>query len=133
MSRRIVTEKWNTSDTRPLDNWADKVTKSIPADVVAGWVGVTGLLAARPSNITLLWILFVVFVAITIAWTWRQTQEGDKPVAKVQIAISTFAFVFWAFAFGAPFNSLPFYQPELGAALLIVFSLITAVIPVKQR
>ncbi len=80
MSRRIITEKLDASDTRPKDDWFDKVTKSIAADVVAGWVGITTLLGAKASNTTLLWVLFVIFIPITAAWTWRQTQEGDKPV-----------------------------------------------------
>src|SRR5439155_4230990 len=52
-----------------IDTYFDKVVKFIPADIVAAWVAVTGLVASAPDipRETILWIAFAIGLILT-AW-----------------------------------------------------------------
>ncbi len=127
MSRRVITMQ-NQSLERAdrVDTYIDKVVKYIPADIVAAWVAVTGIVKGAGAGVNpnmTLWIAFVTGVAITFAWTWKQTSKEGLPPAWKQIIISTFAFVVWVVALGGP----PFeINTTIGAILLIGFTLIAA-------
>jgi hypothetical protein len=130
MSRRIITSQLHAAGaTVPIDGYFDKLLKYIPADINAGWVAVTGLLAglAKPNN-TLLWVLFFVFIVLTAAWTYKQTQQQGLPSATKQIIISTLAFVVWIFALGGPFALMGWYNPVFGAILLVIYTLVVPLI-----
>lgn len=126
MGRRIVTKEKQKAGAAPsVDTYFDKLIKYIPADIVAAWTAVTGLIAGMAQNTqsTLLWITFVVGALLAAAWTWRQTSESNKPPATTQIIISTVAFIIWVFALGGPFETLSWYSPTYGSLLLIGFTL----------
>ena len=131
MSRRIVTTPAKgLGAARPVDTYFDKVVKNIPADIVAAWVTVTGLISAA-SDVpvaTVLWIAFVFGMVLTFFWTLRQTREPGQPPAYTQSAIAAGAFVVWVMALGGPFATLAFYRPLYGSLLLIAYSLAVAVI-----
>jgi hypothetical protein len=131
MSRRIVTSKLDAvAGGANLDGYFDKVVKYIPADVIAAWTAVTGLISSATgvSSATLLWIAFVVGIVVTAAWTIRQTTIPKLPLAITQTAISTGAFIIWVAALGGPFNSLGFWNPAYGSLLLIAYTLLVALI-----
>jgi hypothetical protein len=111
---------------RPPDTYFDKVVRYVPADIVAAWVAITGLIksAANVPVNTVLWICFVVGVLLTAAWTWKQTNEMGKPAAAKQIVVSTIAFGVWVFALGAPFDTLDWYRPLYASLLLIGYTLV---------
>ncbi len=138
MGRRIIspytlegmkgTESTETPVLR-VDGYFDRIIKSIPGDIVAGWTAVLGLFGATPgvvagiSTTNILWILWALLTVITFFWTYRQTRLPGAQPAWTQVFISTFAFVVWVLALGAPFNTLGFYDSRLAAAVLIVFTL----------
>ena len=126
MSRRIQTLQLNAAGAgQAPDTYFDKVVKYIPADIVAAWVAVVGLVKSAtdvPSG-TIMWIAFVAGVLLTAAWTWKQTHQSGQPPAVMQIVISTVAFIVWVFALGTPFSELAFYNPLYGSLLLIAFTL----------
>ncbi len=131
MSRRIVTTPAKgLGAARPVDTYFDKVVKNIPADIVAAWVTVTGLISAA-SDVpvaTVLWIAFAFGLVLTFFWTLRQTREAGQPPAYTQSAIAAGAFAVWVLALGGPFATLAFYRPLYGSLLLIAYSLVVAVI-----
>lgn len=130
MNRRIRTVAYQAPGAPAADTYFDKVVKYIPADIVAAWVAVNGLIqsASGAPNTALLWVAFVVGVILTAAWTWKQTSAPNKPPAITQIVISTVAFIVWVFAMGGPFQSLGFYQPLYGSLLLILYTLVVGLI-----
>ena len=105
MTRRVQTTQLQAAGGAPaLDTYFDKVLKYIPADIVAAWVAVSGLVksaASVPAN-TVLWICFLIGVLLTAVWTWKQTNVAGQPTAVKQIIVSTIAFGVWVFALGAP-------------------------------
>ncbi len=129
MTRRIVTERLDAGGGVPVDEYSDKLIKNIPADIVAAWIAVTGLIAGDPdAPKTVLWIAFALGVVLTAVWTWRQTTAPNKPTATTQIAISTGSFMVWVFALGGPFTGLNFYRPLYGSLLLILYTLIVPLV-----
>jgi hypothetical protein len=133
MSRRIVTAQTQSTAAaaQPLDSYFDRVIKYIPADVVAAWVTVRGLVigAAGVPTQTVLWIAFAFLLLFTAYWTYRNTHEPGKPPATTQIIVATVAFAVWVIALGNPpvtWNAL------YGSLLLIAFTLVSGVIVPKQ-
>ena len=128
MSRRIQTAQLQAAGpgAPSIDTYFDKVVKYIPADIVAAWVAVTGLIksAGGVNPATVLWICFIVGAVLTAAWTWKQTQSPGQSAAIKQIIISTIAFSVWVFALGAPFDALAWYQPLYASLLLIGYTLV---------
>lgn len=125
MNRRIQTLQLQAAGGgQAPDTYFDKVIKYIPADVVAAWVTVNGIVKAAtgvPAK-TIMWIAFVIGLIITALWTWKQTTAPRQPTAVKQIAISTIAFGIWVVALGTPpFDSL---RPLYGSLLLILYTLI---------
>jgi hypothetical protein len=135
MGRRIVTRQLQSGTSKEaVDGYQDRLLKYIPADVNAAWLALTGIVksAATIPQTTVLWILFFILLILTAIWTWKETSQPNKPIATTQIAISTGAFLVWAFALGEPFDSLSFYQPVYGSILLILYTTIVAKIIPKE-
>jgi hypothetical protein len=133
MSRRIVTAQTQAAGAaaQPLDSFFDRVIKYIPADVVAAWVTIRGLVigATNVPKETVLWIAFTFLLLFTAFWTYRNTKEPGKPTATTQIVVATVAFAVWVIALGNPpvtWNAL------YGSLLLIAFTLLSGVIVPKQ-
>lgn len=127
MSRRIVSQQLQAAGgEKAPDVYFDKVIKYIPADVVAAWIAVSAMVKAASgiSIPTVMWVSFIAGLAITAAWTWKQTKEPGLPTAIKQIVISTLAFSVWVFALGTPFDSLEFYHPLYASLLLIGYTLV---------
>lgn len=127
MTRRVQTVAFHAAGAAPaIDTYFDRVVKYIPGDIVAAWVTVSGLVKAAGNGVPqgkTLWLCFVVGVVLTAAWTWKQTSVTGLPAAAKQIAVSTIAFCVWAFALGAPFDTLSWYHPLYPSLLLIGYTL----------
>ncbi len=137
MGRRIVTSQLQSlsgGTPPPVDTYFDKLIKYIPADLIAAWTAVTGLIAGatKEPQAILLWGAFIVGIILTAAWTWRQTTVPQKPPAITQIIISALAFIVWVFALGGPFAKMGWYSPLYGSLLLIAFTLIVPLINPKE-
>lgn len=109
------------------DDFNARVMKYIPAEVVAVYVFVQGLISqsnGTGANMTLLWIVFGVVLVLTPLYLWRVQHVGKA----VQLLISTVAFAVWVFSLGGPFASLSWYQAIYGAVLLPLFTFAVGVI-----
>ena len=132
MSRRIRTIALQSASGQETDTFFDRVIKYIPADVVGGWVAVTGIAKSNAGSSTILWAAFVFGLVITAIWTYMQTREAGKPSAVTQIVIATAAFVVWVAALGDPFSSLAGYRQYYGSLLLIGFTLAVGLVVPKE-
>ncbi len=108
------------------DTYVDRLFKYIPAELVAGYIFVTGVLKqlTDAGEIRILqWLLFLVFCGLTPLYLWR-----IQKVKKVQQhLISTLSFIVWVFALGGPFSLYGWYNPVYGQILLPVFTLVVAI------
>jgi hypothetical protein len=130
VTRRIVTVRpQSTAGGPPPDNYAARIVKYVPADIVAAWLALVALLSpGGTAHRGLLWALFAVLLLLTPIWTVRVTRQEGRSPARIQAAVTTAAFVVWVFATGAPFAWLDFYDPAYGGAAIVVFTLGTGLI-----
>ncbi len=109
------------------DGYFDRLFKYIPAELVAGYIFVLGVVnkLSDASEIRIFqWLLFIIFCILTPLYL-RRVQK----VLKVQQQIiSVLSFIVWVFALGGPFTLYAWYDPVYGAILLPVFTLIVAII-----
>ena len=116
-----------------FDSYFDKAVQYIPADIVAAWVAVTGLVSSARDvpRQAILWVAFGIGLALTALWTWKQAAAPGRRPPVTQAIISTGAFAVWVFALGGPFQHVP-GQPVYGSLLLILYTLVVALIDPKE-
>lgn len=109
------------------DNWVGRVIKEIPADVIAVYLAVAGIIksinnASVQNNFH--WVVFFLLLVMTPLYQWRV-----KKITKwLQIGLSTVAFLVWVFSIGGPFTQFTWYTPVLGTLILPVYTLLLAII-----
>jgi len=109
------------------DGYFDRLFKYIPAELVAGYIFVLGVVnqLSDAGEVGLFqWLLFIIFCILTPLYLWRV----QKVLKIQQHIISVLSFIIWVFAVGGPFALCAWYDPVYGAILLPVFTLIAAII-----
>jgi len=134
MSRRIITTQFQGAGNASVDTFLDRVVKYIPADIIAAWTSITGLIssAANVPGQRILWIVFAVGLIVTPLWILKLTAKPDQAPAKTQAIVGTGAFAVWVFALGGPFANLHFYRSLYGSLILIFYTLIVALIEPQE-
>ena len=106
------------------DDYLTKVVKYIPAEIVAVFVTLDGVLKADATVPAFLyWLVFIALLTFVPLYTWKATKEKNLPPAYAQIVISTASFAIWVFALGGPFGFMDWYKPIYGSIALILFTL----------
>lgn len=103
------------------DAYKDRLLKLIPAEVVAVYLALQGILATADGTSRasiLLWVISAILLVSTPSYLWRISGVRKRS----QLALSTAAFVVWVFALGGPFETLSWYEPLYGALLLPLFT-----------
>ena len=119
-----------------IDVFFGRLVQYIPADVVAGYVVVSGFISEPPKPYTPGWITAGVFLAITpvlvivgyLVAVRKQGAARKFPAFRID---ATIAYVTWVFALpGSPFRNLGSYGSwARPLALVAVTVLLTAVSP----
>ena len=123
MTRRIITRSLQSRTGEPVDGYATRIVKYIPADVVAAWIAVSGLFHGTDTRtVVTLWCVFAILLLLTPLWTLRVTMVPNRKPAATQAAVSTASFAVWVFATGVPFSHYSFYTSALGSAVLVLFT-----------
>ena len=109
-------------------SYLEKVAKLVPSEIVAGYITALGFITAADSVI--LWVVFAVCLFLTPAYLYYQSDE-DKPKI-IHLIVSTFAFMFWAYAISGAKLVPAIYQPSYGSIALILFTLVSGIIPLRK-
>jgi hypothetical protein len=122
-----------------VDDYATRIVKYVPAEVVAFYLAADKLFAQAPAltgaNLAeifvaknLYWFSVAVFVLGLIGtplYLWRQAGPGDP--WQVHAGVSTVAFVIWAYAVqGGIF--VPIYSAAIAGLLVLVFTFVSGFI-----
>ncbi len=110
------------------DDYATKLLKLIPAEVVAVFLTVDGIIHAA-DNVPrgVYWGIFVLLAVATYFYIERSTRTPDLPARPGQSILSAISFCVWVFAIGGPFTypERPHWDlPVYGALLLPVYTFI---------
>jgi hypothetical protein len=104
-----------------VDGYTDRLLKYIPAESVALYLTLQGIVLSSveaQALTTWLWFAFVIGCIGTPLYLWRIQQVSKR----IQLAVSTAAFGVWVFALGGAFASLSLYEPFLGSVVLVIFT-----------
>ena len=105
------------------DEYRDRLIKYIPADVVAIYLTLTGLVKLLPSKAPVQavgWGLFTLILLISVPW--------QRKIVKItkwkQVLIGSVAFVIWAISLGDPFASAwqSWYYPAYGTMAVALYT-----------
>ncbi len=115
--------------------YLEKVAKLIPGEVLAAYLTMIGLatgindISENTQNI-ILWCIFSIGAVFTPIYL-NYMADQDKPKA-VHLILSTVAFVVWAYQVTG--DKLPiWYNANVASIALILFTLISGVIPLKKN
>ena len=105
------------------DGYLDRLLKLIPAETVAVYLFVGGVLQTalkdQPSALSLwLWIVFGVIGVGNILYLKKAGQVTDA----LQYVLLTVAYAVWIFTVGGPFATTGWYQPFMGSVILGLFT-----------
>jgi hypothetical protein len=113
--------------SKDTDSYFEKLIRYIPADIVAGYVALDGVLKeGGNSPLWLTWAVFAALLALTPLYVcYVKTQPPGIVSSKTFYWFaSTFAFAVWVFALGGPFAAtFAWYKPVYGSVLLILTTL----------
>ncbi|MCC7529764.1 MAG: hypothetical protein IT342_14670 [Candidatus Melainabacteria bacterium] len=117
------------------ESYFEKLLKLIPADIVAGWTALQGIIIDQAGNSpTIQWIVFGVLAVLTPLYVcYLKTEPPGFAANKLFHCFSSlFAFTVWVFALGGPFMAQwpTWYQPFYGSIALI---LTTLILPVLEK
>lgn len=119
-------------DSKATDSYFEKLLKYIPADIVAGYVAIAGILTEHNNQpLWLTWSVFGILLALTPLYVcYKKTEPPGFSWSKTfHWVTSCIAFTAWVFALGGPFAAtFSWYQPYLGSVVLILTTLIIPVL-----
>lgn len=122
------------ADTKATDSYFEKLIKYIPADIVAAWLAIDGVLKDQAStNLWLIWTVFGFLVFLTPFYVvlMKTDPPGFRAAKTWHWIASTLAFVVFVFALGGPFAlTFPWYKSLYGTIVLI---LTTLILPLMER
>jgi hypothetical protein len=133
MGRRIVTQANEAAVAgggAEVDGYLERVIKYIPTEIVAAWVPVKNIVVASlgGSSTAVLWVCFVVGLALTGGYIYTRTLRQNLPPAWLQIGLSMVAFVVWVWALGAPFTAIVPNSEMYASLMLILFTLVVGLV-----
>src|SRR5215203_3218966 len=119
--RRQEEESTRAALSQRVDDYTNRLLKYIPAESVALYLTLQGIVLSSVEGQALntwLWVAFVIGIIGTPLYLWRIQQVSKR----IQLAVSTAAFGVWVFALGGAFAALSWYEPFLGSVMLVVFT-----------
>ena len=124
-------ESENTQNTTL--KYLEKVSKLVPSEIVAGYIALVGLVPNIHFEGVKPWIylgIFVVCLFLTPVYLNLQAESG-KP-KRNHLFISSIAFIVWAYTISGNFIIPQYYDSAIASIVLILFSLISGVIPLDR-
>lgn len=108
----------------PGDDYAKRLLKMIPAEVVAGYLAGTGVIEGRPQEWLLGWTIFCFGATIVVrAWGTADPQANKGP-DWLHVFVSAVAFAIWVYAIGGVFATYGLYDGGLATLMMIAWTLI---------
>jgi hypothetical protein len=100
------------------NDYYNRLVKMIPAEVIAFYLALDGIVANMNNSATLLWVVF----GIAVAGTWLYIYKANNVTKFVQQILTVFSFVLWVFVIGGPFKNLTWYDENYGKLLVTIYT-----------
>jgi|GEM_PF-5201978 len=124
-------DTYKSEQDEPQVNVLEKVTKLIPTEVLTAWIAIFGLLQQSPKDLSeLKWGAYVICLLMTPVYLFLS--EKNKKGIGLHLVTSSLAFVVWSYSIsGALLLPAEYYDGTAASVSLILFSLVSAVLPIK--
>lgn len=113
----------------PLQEYLGRVIKLIPAEVVALYTSVRGVIegataADASARAALLWlpIIGVLLVIFVRAWGTRDASKAWSTVQWIAVIVAAISFIVWVIALGHPIWGVPLLAAWIGSVALFVWA-----------
>ncbi len=128
-------EKKAPKETNTAKNYLTKVSSIVPAEIIAGYLAMVGFLEKNSDNSIvinqgLLKGIFLFCLILTPIYFYFQAIKNKPKI--IHILLSTIAFAVWAFVTSGDNYDVTFYNAEIASVILVGFSLISGLIPMKK-
>jgi hypothetical protein len=141
---RVITARDVVQQQRTLapvaeDSPLSKIVKYIPAEMVALYTALRGIIITDPSidattNCTAYKIIFLSVLILTPFYMYISTREQNKETPWFHVVIATVSFCIWVYSFGDIFQwcwiIFGTYSSKYGAIVLLIF---TAAVPALEK
>lgn len=111
-------------------DYLEKVSKLVPSEVLALWLGLVGFIPAVqlsiPKSCLYAGVFFLCLILTPIYLS--AMADKDKPKA-VHLVVSTIAFPVWAYSVSGASVIPKEYSPALAGMLILIFTAISGLIP----
>ena len=127
LDRNIVIKKhlskgenldFDKNDEDQGDNYYNRLVKLIPAEVIAFYLSLDGIVSNMPNKNVLLWIVFL----ISILGTWLYIKRVSNINRLIQQLLTVLSFIVWVFVIGGPFQQYSWYDVNYGKILVTVYT-----------
>jgi hypothetical protein len=111
------------SDQVTPDDYKDRLLKHIPAEAVAVYLTLDGIIRSSAEGNQLevaLWIAFGLGLVGTPLYLWRLQGVARS----LQLVVSTLSFAIWVFALGGPYAQYNWYEPWIASVVLVGFTFV---------
>jgi len=108
------------SDETP-DNYLNRLIKYIPAEIIAVYSLIEGILKSNKSNpniANIYWWVFAILFIMTPIYLFK----AQKVKSILHLIISSFSYAVWVSALGGPFVYLDNYDPMYPAILMPLYT-----------
>jgi hypothetical protein len=113
--------------------YLEKIAKLIPSEIIAGYVGLVGLVPLVQNQQARPWIYLIVFaLCIVLTPLYLRFQANKSKPYRIHMLVSTIAFAVWAYSISGAAIVPGFHDPAIASMLLIAFTLISGAIPLKR-
>lgn len=123
------------TDPNNANKFLDKVSSIVPAEIIAGYIAMVGFMdkpvdSVVVENQILLWGIFIFCALLTPIYFYIQAEKNKPKV--IHIILSTIAFAVWAYVTSGEKFDVSFYKAETASIILVAFSLVSGLIPLKR-
>ncbi len=112
-----------------------KVSSIVPSEIIAGYLAMIGFLEKNQDSSLvlhqgLLKGIFIFCLILTPIYFYYQAVKTRPKI--IHIVLSTIAFCVWAFVTSGEKFDITFYNGEIASVILVGFSLVSGIIPMKK-
>ena len=102
--------------------YLDRLLKMIPGEVVGLYLVGNGFIPGDQIAVQVIWLVVCLVGVIVIRAYGTTDPENNAPPDWVHVAISSIAFLIWAYTLGGPFVGLGWHIPYIGSLLVLTWT-----------
>jgi hypothetical protein len=119
IDRKITSPLPGTLDnTGTYDNYYSRLIKLIPAELIALYLALDGIVSAMPQKQVLLWVVF----GISLAGGWFYLVRLAHVTSIGQRLLTLLALSIWIYLIGGPFATLAWYNEAWGKLAVVLYT-----------